>query len=200
MNVVQAILRQEHIDFLGELRPYIKLSVLLLAVGIILGGLSGAQVLNFGAGLRESFRALVEMFAGLPIPLLAVALFVNNSLTVFIAMVLGVIGGVVPIWSLLLNGYAIGWVGYLSVQAKGMLPSLLAIAPHGIFEIPAFLLGTSIGIFLGVRAIRRVFGQSEISLRNDLGRSLRFFGRVILPLLVVAAVIEAFVTATIVAR
>ena len=195
---MESLLRQEHIDFLGDLRPYVKASVLLLALGMILCGFSVSQVLNIESGLRESFRSLVEMFAGLPPPVLALALFVNNSLTVFFAMVLGLIGGVVPVWSLLLNGYAIGWVLYLSMQAKGMLPSLLAIAPHGIFEIPAFLLGASIGIFLGVRAIRRAFGNFEISLRNDLGRSLRFFGRVILPLLIVAAVIEAFVTAAIV--
>lgn len=197
---MRAILRQEDIDFLGELRPYIKASVLLLALGIILGGLAGAQVLNLGAGLRESFRALVEMLAGLPPPLLAIALFVNNSLTVFFAMVLGVVGGVVPVWSLLLNGYAIGWVAYLSIQAQGILPSLLAIVPHGIFELPAFLIGASIGLFLGVRAIRRAFGNFEISLRDDLGRSLRFFARVILPLLLLAAAIEAFVTAAIVLR
>ncbi len=197
---MRTIVPQHHIDFLGEIKPYIKTSVLLLALGIILGGLSGAQQLNFGAGLRESFRALIEMFAGLPPPVLAVALFFNNTVSVFFAMVLGVFAGIVPVWSLLLNGYAIGWVLYLSIQAQGLLPSLLAIAPHGIFEIPAFLLGTSTGLFLGVRAIRRAFGQFEISLRSDLGRALGFFWRVILPLLLVAAVIEAFVTATIVLR
>lgn len=198
--VMESLLRREHIQFLNELRPHVKVSVLVLASGIVLGWLTGAQILHVGSGFDETMGSFAELFAGLPKPMLASAIFVNNGVKTFLVLVLGLLGGVLPVGFLLLNGYAIGWVLYLSIQSKGIVSSLLAIAPHGIFELPAVLLGASIGIFLGARAVRRLFGKLEASLKSDFGRSLKFFWRVILPLLLLAAFVEAFVTSEIVAR
>ncbi|HEU4340593.1 MAG TPA: stage II sporulation protein M [Candidatus Binatia bacterium] len=194
------ILRREHIEFLREVQPYVKASVLLLASGIILGWLSGAQILTVGSEFQESLGSFTELFARLSKPMLASAIFINNGVKTFLVIVLGILGGVLPVAFLLLNGYAIGWVLYLSIQSKGIVSSLLAVVPHGIFELPAVLLGASVGIFLGVRTMRRLFGKLETSLRGDLGRAVGVFFRLILPLLLLAAFVEAFVTSAIVAR
>jgi stage II sporulation protein M len=194
------ILRREHIEFLREIQPYVKASVLLLASGIILGWLSGAQVLTVGSEFQESLGSFTELFARLSKPMLASAIFINNGVKTFLVILLGVLGGVLPVAFLLLNGYAIGWVLYLSIQSKGIVSSLLAVVPHGIFELPAVLLGASVGIFLGVTTLRRLFGKFETSLKGDLRRAVGVFFRLILPLLLLAAFIEAFVTSAIVAR
>ena len=115
-------------------------------------------------------------------------------------LLLGVVGGILPVCFLLLNGYAIGLVLYITIQSKGIASFLLAIVPHGIFELPAVLLGASIGIFLGARATKRLFGKFETTLKSDLRRAIRFYCGVILPLLLVAAFVEAFITSAIVSR
>ena len=193
------MLREEQIGFLRELQPQIMASVLLLAMGVIVGAVSGAQFSDMGAHLRESLGSFARMFADLPKPLLASAIFLNNSVKTFLVLILGVLGGILPVFFLLLNGYAIGLVLYLSIQSHGVVSSLMAILPHGIFELPAVLLGASIGIFLGAQAIKRLSGKFQTSLTRDFGRGLRLFWSIILPLLLLAAFIEAFITSVIVA-
>jgi stage II sporulation protein M len=194
------MLRQVQTGYLRELAPHIKASLLLLSMGAVVGSLSAAHFFTIDSGFSDSLRSFTQMFTGLPRPLLAVAIFLNNATKTLLVLILGIIGGVLPICFLLLNGYALGFVLYLSIQSKGLGPSLLAIVPHGMFELPAVLLGASIGIFLGVRAIRRLFGKFEPPLRNDVGRGLSFFWSIILPLLLFAAFIEAFVTSALVSK
>jgi stage II sporulation protein M len=70
----------------------------------------------------------------------------------------------------------------------------MTIAPHGILELPAILLGTSIGLRLGTQAWRRLAGKADKTLLAELGDGLRIYFTVIVPLLLVAAAIEVYVT------
>jgi stage II sporulation protein M len=194
------MLRQGQIGYWRELRPHIKASLILLSIGTAAGSLSAAHFLTIDSGFSDSLRSFTQIFTGLPRPLLAAAIFLNNATKTLLVLVLGIIGGVLPICFLLLNGYALGFVLYFSVQSKGLGPSLLAIVPHGVFELPAVLLGASIGILLGTRATGRLFGKFETTLRNDVGRGLSFFWSIILPLLLFAALMEAFVTSALVSK
>ena len=194
------MLGPEQIAYLQELRPHIKASIFLLAIGMLVGILSGAHFFDIAPRFSESLGSFAQIFTGLPKPLLASAIFLNNGVKTFLVLLLGVVGGILPVCFLLLNGYAIGLVLYITIQSKGITSFLLAIVPHGIFELPAVLLGASIGIFLGARATKRLFGKFETTLKSDLRRAIRFYCGVILPLLLVAAFIEAFITSAIVSR
>jgi stage II sporulation protein M len=186
--------------YLKELRPYLIASLLLIGTGIIFGVLS---VLYF-PGIAEPVSGLVgefvKTFLALPPFYLALAIFFNNAFKTLLAIFLGIFAGVVPAFFLLANGCAIGIVFYLSVQSRGVWASLLAIVPHGLFELPAVLLGTSIGLLLGVHATKRIFGKTETTLGAQLGRALKFFLVVIVPILLLAAFIEAFITAALVSK
>jgi stage II sporulation protein M len=70
----------------------------------------------------------------------------------------------------------------------------MTIVPHGIFELPAIFLGTSIGLKLGLHPFRRLAGKADTTLLSELSYGLRLFFRLILPLLLLAAAIEVFVT------
>ena len=78
-----------------------------------------------------------------------------------------------------------------------MLPLLTAIVPHGIFEIPAVVLSASLSFYVSVGIIKKLM-DSEFSLRTCLINSLKTFLLVVLPLLVIAAVVEAFITPAII--
>jgi stage II sporulation protein M len=74
----------------------------------------------------------------------------------------------------------------------------LSIVPHGILELSAVFLGTATGLLLGNVVLKRILRKSDAQLRPALSRALRFYAIVILPMLLVAAMIEAFITTVII--
>lgn len=192
--------RREQSRYLQELRPYFIASVLLMVAGIICGVLTSTSAPTLPSAPREALGEFAKLFLGLSKPYLALAIFLNNSLKTLAVIVVGTFAGILPLVFLLVNGYVLGIVLTVSIQSKGLLASFLAIVPHGLLELPAILLGTSIGLMLGVHAIRRLFGKGESTITSELARGIRFFLIIILPLLLLSAFIEAFITSLAVSR
>jgi stage II sporulation protein M len=150
--------------------------------------------------LQESLAGFVKIFGGLPPLQLAGAIFLNNAVKTLLVMALGILFGAITVLFLVVNGAALGIVFYLSIQAKGLWPSLLVILPHGILELPAVLLGASIGLMLGRHSVSRLLGRAHTSLGSEIARALHFFVKVIVPLLLLAALVEAFITPALAGR
>ena len=60
------------------------------------------------------------------------------------------------------------------------------LVPHGIFELPAILFSIGIGFKIGID----LFSRKKGNLKYNLREALRFFIYIILPLLIIAAIIE----------
>lgn len=191
-------LNQTHIEYFRELRPHLYAMILLLVLGIVAGFLLASSVASPMSGIVDSLGGTTRFLLGLPKFFLALGIFVNNGFKTFLVIVLGLLCGVVPVVFILANGFAIGFLLHLSTESTGLFGSLLAIVPHGVFELPGVLLGASIGLLLGTRAIKRLLGKSESKLGLELGQGLRFFWSVIIPLLLLGAFVEAFVTSALV--
>ena len=126
-------------------------------------------------------------------------LFLHNARATGLSALYGLVPFCyLPMLSLTLNGVIIGGV-LAVVQATGaanvLLMVLLGLLPHGIFELPAILLGMSLGIVI----CRHISGSIlrkpwAIPLEDLLGHLLRVYLLVILPLLAIAAVIETYIT------
>ena len=185
-------------NYLRRLRLYLGSSVVLLSAGVVLGVLAIPYAPDLAHRFGESVGGFVQLFRELPKPQLALAIFLNNTLKTFLVVIGGVLLGVVPVIFLLVNGGALGFVLYLSIQHRGVFDSLVAILPHGVLELPAVLMGTSLGLLIGATAIRRIFGNTALALRTELALALRFFVSVIIPLLAAAALVESFVTSALV--
>lgn len=126
------------------------------------------------------------------------ALFGNNLQATLTATVMGFVPFVfLPVFSLALNGAVIGAVLALS-GAMGMKTGqvvLLGLLPHGIFEIPAIMLGVAMGLYLCRQmngTLRKRPGTPKIEAVLPHLCRVTVFG--VVPLLVAAAVIETFVT------
>ncbi len=113
-------------------------------------------------------------------------IFLNNLKSSFFGMVSGFAFGIVPFFALIANGYVVGFVSAMSVNSVGW-GSLLNLLPHGIFELPAIFISLSLGLRFGTFIFQK--NQSE-SFRKYLWESLRVFGLIVLPLLIIAAIIE----------
>lgn len=110
----------------------------------------------------------------------------NNIQASFIGMIFGIFLGIFPIISTIVNGYLLGFVFSLIIQNEG-ISSLWRILPHGIFELPAMFISFALGIRIGVSIFnKKKFGD----LKENLFSSLKTFILIVVPLLVLAALIE----------
>ena len=168
----------------------ILLSFLLFVGGTLAGYLSAGEL---SASLTGILSEELSPILKLPKPLLALAVFANNLSKTFMAMLLGLLLAIPPILFILANGFILGVVSFEVVESKGILFLLLGILPHGVFEVLAAILSTALGIRLGGAVYARLKGKS-FEVWRTLNLCLKFYFSRIVPLLAVAAVIEAFIT------
>jgi len=110
----------------------------------------------------------------------------NNLQSTFFGIFFGMFLGIFPVISAIANGYVLGFVALISINNGGIL-SLWRIFPHGIFELPAVFISLGMGLRLGMF----IFQKKKIeSFKNYLINSLRTFFFVIIPLLIIAGIIE----------
>jgi len=177
-------------EYLYSIRFYI-LFVSVLFIGSIVLGYMGFMSETFSEPL-EAIQELskdIKDFTQLYPPWIIflaffAVLFLNNSFTCFLNIILGPLIGIFPMFSAFINGGLLGWFA----QEEGPI-IFLAIVPHGIFELPAFLLSTAIGLRLGREVLKR---KGERHLKKELRNGLRMYLILILPLLFIAALIESF--------
>jgi stage II sporulation protein M len=187
-------------QYFRELRPFLITTLLLFALGIVAGNLLAGHSTFAGLKINESLGGFAQMFLDLPKPILALMIFANNAVKTLLVIVLGIAFAIVPLVFILVNGLAIGVVLHLASQSMGLAYSILAIVPHGVFELPGVLSGAAIGVMLGSKAIKRLFRKSELKLGSELSRALKIFATIIVPLLLIGAITEAYLTAALLGK
>ena len=125
-------------------------------------------------------------------------LFFNNFEACFVSFVYGLLPFLfLPILSLFSNTLIIGAV--LSIQISSGTNALkiltLGILPHGIFELTAVFLSLTMGVHLCLNVSRMVLHKEPYeSIKRIFSESVRMFVLFILPLLLIAAQIESYIT------
>ena len=190
--------RNERRAYLRELRPYLIASIIFFAIGTAIGAAVASRFPGLSDQFGDSIAGFLKTFRDLPKAQLAAAIFLNNSVKTLAAILLGLAVGIVPALFLVVNGVVLGVVFFLSSYSRGVWLSLLSILPHGIIELTGVFLGTAIGLLLGNVVLKRMLRRSDAEIRPALSRALRFYAIVIVPMLLVAAMIEAFITTVIV--
>jgi stage II sporulation protein M len=193
-------LSQTRCDYFRDLKPYLLTAILLFVLGILAGNLLVGHPAFPALKVSESLGGFAHMFLNFPRPVLALLIFANNAIKTLLVIVLGIAFAIVPLAFILVNGLAIGVVLQLTAQSKGLAYSILATVPHGIFELPGILAGAAIGLMLGTKAIRRLFRRSELKIGAELNRALKIFASTIVPLLLIGAITEAYLTAAILGK
>ena len=101
-------------------------------------------------------------------------------------MIFGVLLGIFPIIAAIANGYLLGFVASISVGNVGFLV-LWRLLPHGIFELPAIFISLGLGLKFGTF----IFQKRKLeSFKEFFWSSLRVFLLIVIPLLVIAGIIE----------
>ncbi len=113
-------------------------------------------------------------------------IFLNNAQSAFFGMVFGILFGIFSLMTAIVNGYLLGFVAERVIEADGV-STLWRLFPHGIFELPALFVSVGLGLKLGSFILRE---KKLESLKNYLINSLRVFIFIVIPLLILAAIIE----------
>jgi len=113
-------------------------------------------------------------------------ILLNNLQSSFTSMIFGVLLGIFPLMAVIVNGYILGFVSAMSVKSEGVF-ILWRLIPHGIFELPAVFISMGLGLKLGTFILQK---DRIESLKRYLWKSIIVFLFIILPLLILAAIIE----------
>ena len=169
---------KKSLSHIKQSRNYIYAVIGLFLLSTIIGVVFNQQ-LSF---LDETLRELLEKTINLsPIELISFILL-NNSLASILGVVSGIILGIFPITSSISNGVVLGYV----LSKVGIL-EFWRLLPHGIFELPAVFISFGLGIKLG----SFIFAKNKIkTLKQNLGLSIIAIVYIIIPLLIIAAIIE----------
>jgi len=128
---------------------------------------------------------------------MAWGLFLNNTRACLTIFALGFIPiFILPVGALVMNGGVIGvLLAFLQLSDESVWEAIFkGLLPHGVFEIPAIIISTALSLYISVAIFKKLDGGKNYSFKVPLMRSLRTLLYVCVPLLVVAAFIEAFVT------
>lgn len=175
----------ESFEYLKKSKNFIWGIVVLFFVFAFIGFFVPAP-LEIQERIMEIIRQLLRQTEGLSALELIWFIFWNNLKSSFFGFILGFFFGIFPILVALGNGYLLGFVASKAVQVDGFL-SLWRIFPHGIFELPAVFISLGIGLKLG----SFIFQKQKINfLKDTFWNSLNLFILVVIPLLIIAAIIE----------
>jgi len=164
----------------------------------IFGMVLGLTMPADSASLVAEDIAFIEYMAGilatLPDWLVAVLIFAKNTSALLISLVFSPFFCLTPVLALVLNGLILGLVSVIVLEEASFGYLIAAILPHGILELPAFIIGEAVALSSGTALILALFSRERRKvLLPVLVRNLRFLAIAVV-LLLPAAVIETYVT------
>jgi stage II sporulation protein M len=175
----------ESLEFIKESKKFIYLIIILFFIFSLIGFFVPTPE-DLRIKIIDFIKDLIEKTEGMSSSELVKFIFLNNLQSSFFAMVFGVFLGIFPIFMIIVNGYVLGFVALISVETNGLL-ILWRILPHGIFELPAIFISAGLGLKLGTF----IFQKKKIKSFNEFFlKSLKVFLLIVLPLLIIAAIIE----------
>ena len=176
---------QKSWNYLKDSKKFIWIVIWIFIASALIGVFIPAPEI-FSQKIFEFIKEILLKTEGMSQSQLISFIFLNNVQSSFLGMVFGVFLGIFPVISVIANGYLLGFVANFAIQEGGIF-SLWRILPHGIFELPAvfisFALGLRIGASIFNRKKFRKFNKNFVS-------CLKVFVLIIIPLLIIAAIIE----------
>jgi len=148
---------------------------------------------------EQSERLVNDLFRGLifikdfPSIMIFTIVFLNNSVKSLASMLLGVFFGIAPMIFVIFNGILLGIVFDVFSRDLGVWKVTAMLVPHGIIEIPAVLIACSYGLRLGLIMMRKLRGN-RVDLRGEFMKALKVYIKYVVPLLLLAAFVETYVT------
>ncbi|MCK9632486.1 MAG: stage II sporulation protein M [Methanoregula sp.] len=167
--------------------------LLLFMTTMCVGWIGSAQNPAVGEQLMELFeKEVAGQFSTGDTLDMCVKLFLNNLGACILLFLGGASFGILTIFIMSLNGIVIGAIMEIVHETHSALFVAAALVPHGIFEIPAFIIAGALGVLLAQSLIAEWYGETDTG--AEVTRFARLFILYVLPLVAIAACVEAFIT------
>ncbi len=188
---------EERIRFYQNIRIPFTIIVVVFLLACFLGYLNGNAFMWLIDLLREFYGQELANVSSL---YLFGLIFANNSVKSFLIIPLGILIAIPPLIFIFFNGFLIGVLGYSlsEMYEKGLTFLFVGTFPHGVIELTAVFWSSAIGLRVGWAAINKLRSVHKSSVKLEIITGMRTFAVKILPLLLLAAFIEAFITPSII--
>ena len=184
---------QKDIEYLGSLRVYILVMLGIFIISLVLGMIVSLKNPGLSENYFESFGQSFGWIKTLPPIAIMFIIFLNNAIKSLLTLVLGAGFGIIPVLFVAGNGIVLSMLADVVSRQHSVLFVIAPTLPHGIIEVPTVLISASIGLRLGhVMYLSLTGARTDIKLEFKQG--IRFYRRIIVPLLFLAAAVETFVT------
>ncbi len=174
-------------------KKWIFIAIFLFGIGLVFGLATPTSDINL---LSEDVAALQEL-GNILVPfrfLTVILILVKNVSVLLLSFALSPIFCLMPILALTVNGWLLAFIPAAVIQEESLGFVLAGLLPHGIFELPAFILGEAAALSFGAMAILALFKKERRNLLlPSLKQNLKYL-MVALVLLVPAAIIEIYIT------
>jgi len=175
-------------------KKWIFIAIGLFAIGIALGL---AMPANIASDLLTEDLAAIEALASILGPFqvtTVLIIFLKNVSALLVSFLFSPLLCLIPILALTVNGWLLSFVSVIIVQEESLGLLLSGLLPHGIFELPALIIGEAAALSFGAMTIVTLIVKSKRSqLLPNLKRNLKYLG-IACVLLLPAAIIETYVT------
>jgi len=178
---------------MANFKTYLAASAVLFGLGILLGIYSPPGS-GFMTQEKSTLEEMVNLLAGLPPLLLAIAILLKNIIALAFSFAFSPLLGILPVLTLVINGWLVGVVAVEATKQYSLGYFLAGVLPHGVIEIPALLIGEAAAMAFGVSLFFGIFRKNEPGyLAASFKKNLRYL-LIAMALMVPAALIETFVT------
>lgn len=189
MNIVNDI------EYIKKIKVYILVAVALFTVSAIYG----AVITEKSQEGKDMAKDIIENMPKKSTKLgMTIEIFESNIYNSLLSVVLGVGFGIIPMYIAIVNGIAIGsLIQFVKGGHGGFVFFLAMLGPHSIIEFPLMFVSMGIGLRLGYVMYSFIFkenmGNTSIII-GELKKGMYFYIKWIIPLLLVAAFIEGYIT------
>jgi stage II sporulation protein M len=175
------------------LGSWIMVAIALLAAGIAVGALAAVANPDLANEVMDILKETVVEEIKDTEPVTMFTMILANNLQACLLLFLGGASlGILTVFVILTNGLIIGAIVEIVRESRGLLYVSAAIVPHGIFEIPSFVIAGGLGFALAAAMAAEWRGVGDSA--EAAGRFGRLFLLIVVPLVVIAAFTEAFIT------
>ncbi len=173
-------------------RWWVVIAVILFVIGIAFGMVTPQDNL-----LAEYLSATLKELGSTVVPFslsTVMFIFLKNVSAMLLSFVLSPILCLVPVLTLVVNGWLLGFVSAVIVPQESFWYVLAGVLPHGVFELPAIIMAQAAALSFSSILIIALFVKGKRALIVPrFKQSLKFLllaGALLIP----AAIIETYIT------
>ncbi len=176
-------------------RWWILVAAGLFTTGMAVGLAMADKASYFFAG---EITALEELTRLLDLELFTISMaafiFLKNTSALLFSFIFSPLLCLVPVLALTVNGGLISFVSVTVIKQESVGLLLAALLPHGIFEIPALIIGEAAALSFGTMTIIALISKKRRNqLTPNLKQNIKYMA-LAFALLLPAAIIETYIT------